>query len=273
MFAIATPQTVTLTIPGDDHPSTLINFRANDADTSRCVLEIVTPEGDTHRLTFNVRGQMVDSAFTAHDTNPDEPKAPAPASYMVNGVDTRAFNPYTYQPPVSADAANRTDAGFKAVNVPADVAKEHRELREKDEREAAERAKEMLDKHLGVAEENPQDKVEREKQEHRDRLEKAQATLAAARNPTDPFATHGLDTGDRPDADAYAKVKTFPNDETQRLVGGKRMDGSAQQNPDNAPMAPAPSSPLPGSPPPHPLDQPDPGKVNTSISLGTPPAP
>lgn len=209
MFAIATPQTVTLTIPGDDGPSTLINFRSNGADTSRCVLEIVTPEGDTHRLTFNVRGQMVDAQFVDHDSAPEAPSGDAPASYMVNGVDTRAFNPYTYQPPVDADSASRPQAGFKAVNVTADEAKEHREIREKDEREAAERAKEMLEKHLN----------------------------------------------------------TDPNDETQRLEAGKRMDGSPQLNPDNEPMVPAPSSPLPGSPPPHPLDRPDPGKVNTTKDL------
>lgn len=257
MFAIATPQTVTLTIPGDDHPSTLINFRVNDADTSRCVLEIVTPEGDTHRLTFNVRGQMVDSNFTAHNANPDEPKAPAPASPIVNGVDTRAFNPYTYQPPVSADAANRTDAGFKAVNVPDDVAKEQRELREKDEAEAADRAKELLDKHLNKADEDPKDTAERGKHER---------LIDRVVDGSHPYM-RGLDTTDNPLGDQYADVKTFPSDDTQRLVGGKRMDGSPQQNPDNDPMAPAPSSSLPGSPPPHPLDQPDPGKVNTSKDL------
>lgn len=261
MFAIATPQTVTLTIPGDDHPSTLINFRTNDADTSRCVLEIVTPEGDTHRLTFNTRGQMVDSNFTAHDANLDQPDAPAPASYIVDGVDTRAFNPYTYQPPVSADAANRTDAGFKAVNVPDDVAKEHRDLREKDEREAADRAKEMLDKHLN-RDPDPQTGGSRPQIYDREDTYKDPPLsdyVASAGYPTD--------TADNPAGDPHAEVKTFPNDETQRLVAGKRMDGSPQQNPDNEPMAPAPSSPLPGSPPPHPLDQPDPGKVNTSKDL------
>lgn len=263
MFAIATPQTVMLTIPGDDSPSTLINFRTNDADTSRCVLEIVTPEGDTHRLTFNVRGQMVDSQFIDHASAPEEPETPAPASYMVDGVDTRAFNPYTYQPPVSADAASRPPSGFKAVNVPNDQAKEHRELREKDEAEAAERAKGMLDKHLNRSEENPKDKAEREQLERRDDLKKRMV----ADGPGVTMNTRGLDTGDNPAGDRNASVQTFPNDETQRLVAGKRMDGSPQQNPDNDPMAPAPSSPLPGSPPPHPLDQPDPGKVNTSKDL------
>lgn len=256
MFAIATPQTVMLTIPGDDSPSTLINFRSNDADTSRCVLEIVTPEGDTHRLTFNVRGQMVDSQFIDHDSAPEEPEALAPASYMVNGVDTRAFNPYTYQPPVSADAASRPPSGFKAVNVPEDQTKEHHELREKDEREAAKRGKEMLGKHLGKSGEDSKDKAYREKRALHDQMENDY-----------PGSTLGLDTGDSPAGDRNASVQTFPNDETQRLVGGKRMDGSPQHNPDNAPMAPAPSSPLPGSPPPHPLNQPDPGKINTSKDL------
>lgn len=225
MFAIATPQTVTLTIPGDDGPSTLINFRVNGEDTSRCVLEIVTPEGDTHRLTFNVRGQMVDSQFVDHDSAPEDPAEPPP-NPIVNGVDTRAFNPYTYQPTISADAAARGNVGFRAANVSEQDAEEHRKLREKDEREAAERAKDLLTQHLGKA------------------------------GPATPNGYAGRSEGN----------------EMERLVGGKRMDGSPQQNPDNTPMAPAPSSPLPGSPPPHPLDQPDPGRVNTSISLGTPPA-
>jgi hypothetical protein len=78
MFAITTPQTVTLTIPGDDGPSTLINFRTDGDDTSRCVLEIVTPEGDTHRLTFSTRGTLVDSQFVDHDSAPEAPVRPDP---------------------------------------------------------------------------------------------------------------------------------------------------------------------------------------------------
>lgn len=248
MFAIATPQTVTLTVPGDDGPSTLINFHVNGEDTSRCVLEIVTPEGDTHRLTFNVRGQMVDSQFVDHDSAPEAP-AESPPNPIVDGVDTRAFNPYTYQPPISPEAAARGNVGFRAANVSEKDAAEHRELREKDEREAAERAKVLLAKHLDRDKDDPKARDER------------------ARLEQNAYGLHPVDRGDNPKGDPNATVKTFPNDETQRLVAGKRMDGSPQQNPDNDPMAPAPSSPLPGSPPPHPLDQPDPGKVNTSKDL------
>lgn len=250
MFAITTPQTVTLTIPGDDSPSTLINFRTNDADTSRCVLEIVTPEGDTHRLTFNVRGNLVDSQFVDHDSAPEDPQPQHAGEYMVDGRDTRAFNPYTYQPPVSADAAH-TDAGFKAINLTPEQEKEHRDLRKQAESDAAENEKKLRDKHLGRNEDTYKDPP-------------LSDYITSAGYPTD--------TADNPKGDPNATVKAFPNDETQRLVAGKRMDGSPQQNPAYEPMAPAPSSPLPGSSPPHPLDQPDPGRVNTSISLGTPPA-
>lgn len=260
MFAIASPQTVLLTVPGDDHPSTLINFRTNGADTSRCVLEIVTPEGDTHRLAFNVRGQMVESQFIDHNSAPETP-APAPASYMVDGVDTRAFNPYTYQPPLTADSAYQTPAPARVPDTP-----EQRELREQHHAEAADRAKEMLDKHLNKIAEPQSERVPREEQERRDRL------LAAQEDQRTP----GLDQqGGLQDPHATAEV--FPNDEIQRLVAGKRMDGSPQhpsspsgfagQGSPPEPMAPAPSSPLPGSPPPHPLDQPDPGKVNTTQTL------
>lgn len=264
MFAIATPQTVTLTIPGDDHPSTLINFRVNGEDTSRCVLEIVTPEGDTHRLTFSVRGQLVDSQFIDHDSAPEDPERPLTAGdYMVDGRDTRAFNPYTYQPPVNADAANRVDAGYKAINVTQEQEAEHRDLRKQAESDAAVRAKEALDKHLNRSEEKPEDRAAREKDERRKSLER----LAEPDPQTGGSAPKVYDRADNPKGDPNASVQTFPNDETQRLVGGKRMDGSPQQNPDGDPMAPAPSSPLPGSPPPHPLDQPDPGVVNTSKTL------
>lgn len=264
MFAIATPQTVTLTIPGDDHPSTLINFRVNDADTSRCVLEIVTPEGDTHRLTFSVRGQLVDSNFTSHEANPEDGnEAPAPVSPIVDGRDTRAFNPYTYQPPVNADAANRTDAGYKAINVPDKVVAEQRDLREQAESDAADRAKEALDKHLGREPEYVSGYAGRSEGSE---MERRGLRADNGGNANTAF-TPGLDTADNPLGDQYAEVKTFPSDETQRLVAGKRMDGSPQSNPSGDPMAPAPSSPLPGSPPPHPLDQPDPGKVNTSKDL------
>lgn len=262
MFAITTPQTVTLTIPGDDGPSTLINFRTNDADTSRCVLEIVTPEGDTHRLTFNVRGSLVDSQFIGHDSAPEDPAPQHAGEYMVDGRDTRAFNPYTYQPPVSADAAAHTGAGFKAVNVPDKVVAEQRDLRKQAESDAAENEKKLRDKHL------PRDRRDPDPQTGGSAPQVYDQNYA----PNKVRDSRGLDTTDNPEGDPNAEVKTFPNDETQRLVGGKRMDGSPQQNPDHDPMAPAPSSPLPGSPPPHPLDQPDPGRVNTSISLGTPPA-
>lgn len=260
MFAIASPQTVTLTIPGDDHPSTLINFRVNDADTSRCVLEVVTPEGDTHRFTFNVRGQLANSEFVSHDSDPAHEERPlGAADYMVKGVDMRSLNPYTHVPPQTADSA------YQPAGKPvAPLTAEDRELRDKHYAEAANRAKADREKLMAQADEDPKAKVEREKTERRERLEKVEASLDAGKPST---ATPGLDRADNPAGDLNATVKTFPSDETQRLVAGKRMDGSLQINADGDPMAPAPSSPLPGSPPPHPLDQPDPGKVNITQTL------
>lgn len=101
MFAIHAPQSITLTEPGED-AFTLINFRVAGADTSRCVMEIVTPDGDTHRLTFNQRGLMVDQQFIGHDSAPEGESHQLGASdYIVDGRDTRADNPYTHVAPAT----------------------------------------------------------------------------------------------------------------------------------------------------------------------------
>lgn len=260
MFAIAAPTTVTLLEPGKDGPFTTINFRVNGEDTSRCVMEVVTPAGDTHRLTFTTRGQLVDSQFIDHDSAPEHADRPLSASdYMVDGIDMRSLNPYTHVPPMTADSAYQPPGKLAAP-----LSAEDRELRDQHYAEAADRAKEARNKLLAKADEDPKAKIEREKQERRERLEKAEHRLDTGKPTT---TAPGLDRADNPAGDSNATVKTFPNDETQRLVGGKRMDGSPQSNPSGDPMAPAPSSPLPGSPPPHPLDQPDPGKANTTQTL------
>ena len=222
MFAIKAPQTITLNVPGEDKPDATINFKTNDADSSRCVMEIIYPDGEVHRLVFNTRGSLIDSSYTVPTDEPDlseeeRRNEAGPTSHMVDGRDMRAFDPYEYKPPITdADAAYRDpNAGFTAPQND-----EMREQGEKDRQEAAERAKEL-------------------------RQEVTEGTATA---------------------------KTFPSQETQDLVEGKKMDGSPQSNPGNAPMAPAPSSPQPGSPPPHPLDQPDPGRVTTSSDFSAEPA-
>lgn len=250
MFAIHTPTTVTLTEPGADGPFTTINFHVNGADTSRCIMEIVTPAGDTHRITFGVRGALIDQQFVNHDSAPEDPEAqPLTAQdYMVDGRDMRAFNPYTYDPPVDADTAARA---AQAPNVRRDEPRDAAELRRAAHADAAERAKDARAELLSRQEERPEQRAEREKKEREDRLARVEDNLGGTATPGDDHAT----------------VRTFPDQGTQDSVAGKRMDGSPQTNPDNAPMAPAASSPLPGSPPPHPLDQSDPGKVNTTSTL------
>ena len=67
MFAIAAPQTVTLITPGGDgQPISLTFHTGTDAapdDVSRCVVDVLMPNGDVHVATFSVRGQLVDVQF------------------------------------------------------------------------------------------------------------------------------------------------------------------------------------------------------------------
>ena len=145
MFAIKAPQTVTLNVPGEDRPDATINFKTNDADSSRCVMEVIYPDGEVHKLTFNTRGSLIDSIYTVPTDEPDlseeeRRNEAGPTSHMVDGRDMRAFDPYEYKPPITdADAAYRDpNAGFTA---PQNA--ELREQGEKDRQEAAERAKDL----------------------------------------------------------------------------------------------------------------------------------
>ena len=258
MFAIKAPQTITLNVPGEDKPDATINFKTNDADSSRCVMEIIYPDGEVHRLVFNTRGSLIDSSYTVPTDEPDlseeeRRNEAGPTSHMVDGRDMRAFDPYEYKPPITdADAAYRDpNAGFTTPQ-----SDEMREQGEKDRQEAAERAKDLRQEVVDRANEKPEDRAERERQAEQDRLDALSKGEAKDPNVTKDTAT----------------AETFPSQKTQDLVEGKKMDGSPQSNPDNAPMAPAPSSPQPGSPPPHPLDQPDPGRVTTSSDFSAEPA-
>lgn len=56
----------------DGAPITL-NFLMYDADTSKCVLEVVDPDGDTHRVTFNAGGLMISQSITPHRDPEEDP--------------------------------------------------------------------------------------------------------------------------------------------------------------------------------------------------------
>ncbi len=76
MFAIATPQTIALTTPGQDgQPISLTFHTGTDAapdDVSRCTIDVLMPNGDVHVVAFSTRGQLVDVTFVEY-------KAPAEA--------------------------------------------------------------------------------------------------------------------------------------------------------------------------------------------------
>jgi|GEM_PF-6613532 len=58
MFAIASPQTVTLAGPKDTPPISVV-FHTDGDEVSRCVMDVMLPNGDVHTAVFNTRGQMV----------------------------------------------------------------------------------------------------------------------------------------------------------------------------------------------------------------------
>jgi hypothetical protein len=98
MFSIHAPQSCSLITPGADGPFTMLDFAVDGGDTSRCVLEITTSEGDTHILTFNQRGLLVDQQFVSHD-GALAADVLLLADPFVDGRDTRADNPYTHLAP------------------------------------------------------------------------------------------------------------------------------------------------------------------------------
>lgn len=264
MFAVSAPQTVTLNTPGEDKPDAMINFKLKEGDSSRCIMQVVFPEGEMHELVFNVRGSLVDSHYTVpQEPNPDY-VPPTPADYIVDGRDIRAFNPYTHVAPVDADSAYR-DGQTPGFTAPRPQTDEERELEQKAKDEAAASAKEQLDALVAQSRETPEERTAREQEEADKRREAAIEDLNQQNDVTTGTAT----------------AETFPSQKTQDLVEGKTSDGTPinestvqpdPNKPDYNPMAPAPSSPLPGSPPPQPLDQPDHGKVTTSKDFSGEPA-
>jgi hypothetical protein len=252
MFAIHSPQTITLNVPGEDRPDALMNFKVKEGDTSRCVLQIIFPDGEMHELTFNVRGSLLSSNYIVptDENDADRTAEPNATAHIVDGRDMRAFDPYKYQPPVAdADAAYR-DGQNPGFTQPPVQNEDQRQMAEQAKADAAERAKEEIQKLKDLANESAEDRAAREKEERDAAYDKA---LEQASQPAD--------------ATGSATAETFPSQKTQDLVEGKTMTGEPISNPDNDPMAPAPSSPQPGSPPPHPLGQSDPGRVTTSKDL------
>ena len=75
MFAIATPQTVMLTTPGDDGVPISLTFHTGtkDApdDVSMVTIDVLMPNGDVHVATFNGRGGLVDVQFVEYH-EPDQ---------------------------------------------------------------------------------------------------------------------------------------------------------------------------------------------------------
>lgn len=188
MFALHTPQTVTLAVPGEDGPFTTINFRTAEGDTSRCIMELVTPEGDIHRVTFTTRGALVDTQYIDHENPEMDPIYPH--DYMVDGRDTRADNPYTHTAPMDADTAYRPAAGFTAP-VPLDgegkPVVDDAEERPKAMKAAEEAAKKARDEREKQASENAEQRRERLAQEREVRDPDGNAPSHATPVPPQPI--------------------------------------------------------------------------------------
>jgi hypothetical protein len=266
MFAIHAPQSITLTEPGEER-SVLLNFHVAGADTSRCVLEIITPAGDTHRLTFSQRGRMVDQQFISHEDAP-EGEQPAPigaADYFVDGRDTRADNPYTHVPPVMHADPLVDYAGGKQPNVmdkDGKPAVNDTEMRKEAVRNAQEGADKRFKEAQERANETPEQRRERTRAEDQERRQKAHEELT---NRAGEMA-----------GEPRAKQTGEPARERDGSLSSQKGELEPSRAPGSYdPFAPAPSSPLEGSPLPHRLDSGNPtgSVVNTSESLQNEPTP
>lgn len=250
MFKLHTPQSITLAEPGNDAPMTLINFRTNGADTSRCVMEIITPDGHMHRLTFTAGGALADQQFIDKDHPEADPSAATPVDYIVGGRDTRADNAYGYQPPVDADTRYRDgqNPGHKSPVAETDEEKDKREQVYAEADKTREKTRKAAEK-------------------------RHQEATKAAREPDGDLKTSDDTTEKDVSWDAPHEVatqKTFPETTGERDPFDRDSTGQVQANPAGEPWVSPPSSPLPGSPPAHPLDRPDPGVVNTTQTMRGP---
>lgn len=265
LFAIHAPQSLSLKSPNGnkDLAGILINFRTNGADTSRCVLEVVIPNEGTHRVTFNLRGQLVDQKFIDKDSQSDEEKPKlSSADYIVDGRDTRADNPYTYEAPVNADAVQRGDVNVGNKQPPVYDAQGRlvtadKEQREKAYKEAEEAADKKYKEERKRAGENAAQRKERLDKEIEERRSQANEELA------------------RKAKDILNQANVKQEGELDRKADGSLASTPVERSRDPGhydPLIPAASSPLPGSPPAHRASSANPTNsvVNTSTTINTP---
>ena len=234
MFAVHAPQTIAIKHPDDeDGPGIQINLKQHDHDSSRCVLEVIIPEEGTYTYEFATRGRLINMTAALDVDKVDEEDEPKVIPPPVAGApDPRAFNPYTYQAPVTDEQRSRDgmSPGYTGGGVPHD---EHMDRLREARDEAASRAEEAYEEIKRRQDETPEERAEREKAER----DAAFEAVAAEGRKDVPNTT----------------VETFPNEATRK----------------GAEKAPPPSSPLPGSPPDHALDDLGAmhGKVNTTESM------
>jgi hypothetical protein len=256
MFAIHSPQTVELKTDDADEAAR-INFSYNGADTSRCKMEIIS-KGRIWTIIFNQRGYVVDQSFSNPDGKPD-PEAPvlSEADYMVNGVDTRSFNPYTHKAPVDADTAYR-DGLNPGNKQPGWDSKENQEARKQAIADAHGKAQEAIDEQRKRMDETPEARVERERKERDEKLEQVAKQLQKDQASLNQPAQQVGEPARNPDGSVVNVAQEKPDARDQPT------------GPGYDPLVPAASSPMPNSAPPHRQNEPNPGVVNTSQSVGGP---
>jgi hypothetical protein len=251
MFAIHSPQTVELRVDEADEPTARINFSYNGADTSKCKMEIVSKDR-VWTLIFNQRGYIVSQSFANADENTaDKPELTA-GDYIVNGVDTRSFSPYTHVAPVDADTLYRDGVtpGYKQPQ-----SKEQREQSKAAIEAAHGKAQKAIAALHERMDEKPEDTVERERKEREEKFKQVSESLAHP--PAAPLAS------------------SAPYGQPLRNPDGSAVNQQPQRddrdNPNTStgydPLVPAPSSPMPGSAPPSRVPAPHPDVVNTTQSV------
>lgn len=255
MFAIHSPQTVELHTDNADEPAARVNFSYNGADTSKCKLEIISKDR-IWTVIFNQRGYVVDQSFVSGKDGAD-PAAPelSDADFIVNGVDTRSFNPYTHKAPVDADTAYR-DGQFAGFKQPGGQSKEAREQRKAAIEAAHGEAQKEIDKQRSLMDETSEARVERERKERDEKLDAVSKQLAKDNAGASQPVTQVGEPARNPDGSVVNVAQEQP-DARDKPTG-----------PGYDPLVPAASSPMPNSAPPHRQNEPTPGVVNTRESIG-----
>lgn len=79
MFSISVPTTITLDNPADKPDgkptpfATLLFRMPADGDVSKCLLEVMTPDGDVHTVLFNTSGGILAQTFVPFELPVDAP--------------------------------------------------------------------------------------------------------------------------------------------------------------------------------------------------------